>query len=95
MNAEKKDLNICVYLRSSAVEIYEKTRISTDAHRFVNNHLRSSASCPPQCIDTYAPAGAYVDAPSRGATLGAFICGLNPFHSIKLQLDSVFTVICG
>ncbi|VVB96080.1 Uncharacterised protein [uncultured archaeon] len=39
-------------------------------------NLRSSASCPPQCIDTYAPAGAYVDAPSRGATLGAFICGL-------------------
>jgi hypothetical protein len=83
MNAEKKYFNICVY-------------------------LRSSASCPPQCIDTYlhvwrepyvwaTSTGATVDvhAPSRGATLGAFICGLNPFHSIKRQLNSVITIICG
>ncbi len=69
MNAEKKDFNICVYLRSSAVEIYEQIRVSTDARRFVTRHLR--------------------------LTLGAFICGLNPFHSIKRQLYLVFTVICG
>ncbi len=93
MNAEKKDFNICVYLRSSAVEIYEKNRIRTDARRFLNNHLRLSASCPPQGIDTYARRHTWMRPPE--ARLWAFICGLNPFHSVKLQLDFVSTVICG
>ncbi len=51
-------------------------------------NLRSSALCPPQCIDTSlhvwrepyvwatsTGATVDVDAPSRGATLGVFICG--------------------
>jgi len=61
-------------------------------HSFVKKYLCLSASCPPQCIDTYAPAGAYVDAPSRGATLGAFICGLNSFNNASQWLNSFFSV---
>jgi len=37
-------------------------------------NLRSSASCPPLCIDTYAPAGHTWMRPPE-ARLGVFICG--------------------
>jgi len=42
---------------------------------------------------TRMPCGAYVDTPSRGVTLGAFICGLK-FDNIKqLYIISKWTIL--
>ena len=79
------------------LENNKKLPVKNNDSSFVTKYLRLSLPkpCGFSTPRTRMPRRAYVDTSSRDVTLGALICGLNPFHSIKLQLDSVFTVICG